>query len=325
MIFRLLFCTLLLIGCAGQKNAESSASESAVKSGNAVIESGGKKHFLWKVSDDDSYVWLLGSIHFADSSFYPLDSVVENAFAWAEELGVEIDISDDSVSAEVGKKSLDQGMLPSGQTLNQVLPRNLWNSLDSLCSAWNYPVAMLMRYRPWFAAMMLSSVAIMRTGIDPQYGIDNVLMGRAVEEGKVVVGLETVETQVNALSGSENSDSAGIYYMKNTLREISGLDSMVSGMMEAWKTGNDSLMQFLLDVESGECLPEDDCEADTKLKSEVENRLYDSRNAQMAQSIEEFLSDNRKILVVVGTAHLALERNNVVDILLKKGYRIERF
>lgn len=313
-----LVCFVLFSGCAGNKSE-------LPNSDNKVVETGTNRHFLWKVSDEDSHVWLLGSIHFADSSFYPLDSVIEGAFAWAEELGVEIDISDDSISAEVGKKSLNQGLLPSGQTLNQVLPRNLWNSLDSLCSAWNYPVSMLMRYRPWFAAMMLSSVAIMRTGINPEYGIDNVLMGRALEDGKVVVGLETVETQVNALSGSENSDSAGVYYMKNTLREISDLDSIVSGMMSAWKTGNDSLMQILLDVETGECLPEDDCESDSKLKSEVENRLYDSRNSQMAKSIEEFLSDNRKIFVVVGTAHLALERNNVIDILLKKGYRIERY
>lgn len=319
-----------LVSCASSKNenvAETKiASEPAGEQASVIIDSSnGNRHFLWRVSDENSYVWLLGSIHFADSSFYPMDSVIERAFVWAEELGVEIDVSDDSVTAEIGKKSVEQGLLPKGETLNQVLPRSLWNSLDSLCSAWNYPVATLMHYRPWFAAMMLSSVGIMRTGINPEYGIDNVFMGRAVEEGKVIVGLETVEEQVDALSGSENSDSAGIYYMKNTLREISSLDSMISGIIASWKTGNDSLMQVLLDVETGECRPEDDCESDAKLKSEIETRLYDNRNAKMAENIEEFLAEDRKVFVVVGVAHLALERNNVVDLLLKKGYKIERF
>lgn len=309
------FLLLAVLSCASSKN----------HAPVIIDSSNGKRHFLWKVSDDNSHVWLLGSIHFADSSFYPLDSVIESAFTWAEELGVEIDVSDDSVTAEIGKMSMEQGMLPKGVTLNQILPRQIWNSLDSLCSAWNYPVSILLRYRPWFAAMMLSSVGIMRTGINPEYGIDNVLMGRAVEEGKVIVGLETVEEQVDALSGSENSDSAGIYYMKNTLREIAGLDSMVAGIMTSWKTGNDSLMQILLDVETGECRPEDDCERDAKLKNEIETRLYDNRNAKMAENIEGFLAEDRKIFVVVGTAHLALERNNVIDLLLKKGYRVERF
>lgn len=330
LVFLIAYLLLALASCASSKNESVSetkaVSEPVVSQASVMIDSSnGNRHFLWRVSDDNSYVWLLGSIHFADSSFYPLDSVVENAFAWAEELGVEIDVSDDSVSAEIGKLSMEQGVLPKGETLNQVLPRQLWNSLDSLCSAWNYPVSMLMHLRPWFAAMMISSVAIMRTGINPEYGIDNVLMGRAVEEGKVIVGLETVEEQVDALSGSENSDSAGIYYLKNTLREISSLDSMIAGIMTSWKTGNDSLMQILLDVETGECRPEDDCESDAKLKNEIETRLYDNRNAKMAENVAEFLADDRKVFVVVGTAHLALERNNVIDLLLKKGYKVERF
>lgn len=318
LLFLIAFLSLAILSCASSGKGGEQA--------HVIIDSSnGHRHFLWKVSDENSHVWLLGSIHFADSSFYPLDSVIENAFAWAEELGVEIDVSDDSVTAEIGKMSMEQGVLPKGVTLNQVLPRQIWNSLDSLCTAWNYPVSMLMRYRPWFAAMMLSSVGMMRTGIHPEYGIDNVLMGRAIEEGKVIVGLETVEEQVDALSGSENSDSAGIYYMKNTLREIASLDSMIKGIVTSWKTGNDSLMQVLLDVETGECRPGDDCESDAKLKNEIETRLYDNRNAKMAENIEEFLAENRKIFVVVGTAHLALERNNVVDLLLKKGYKIERY
>ena len=29
-------------------------------------------NLLWKISDNNSSVWILGSIHYADSSFYPL-------------------------------------------------------------------------------------------------------------------------------------------------------------------------------------------------------------------------------------------------------------
>ena len=61
----------------------------------------GGKHFFWKVSDDNSSVYLLGSIHFADLSFYPLDSVIVNAFDRSDELAVELDIGDSSVIRRV--------------------------------------------------------------------------------------------------------------------------------------------------------------------------------------------------------------------------------
>jgi uncharacterized protein YbaP (TraB family) len=56
-----------------------------------------RQHFLWKISDQNSSVYILGSILFADKTFYPLDSVIVNAFDRSDELAVEMDISDSSV------------------------------------------------------------------------------------------------------------------------------------------------------------------------------------------------------------------------------------
>jgi uncharacterized protein YbaP (TraB family) len=95
-----LLCALLLADCASTGEG---ASQGPVAK---------QWHFLWKVSDDDSHVWILGSIHFADSSFYPLSPEISNAFDESEELAVEINIADDSVAATVTKNSLEKGMLP---------------------------------------------------------------------------------------------------------------------------------------------------------------------------------------------------------------------
>ena len=93
-----LFSGWLLLSCAGNAPRETAAP--------APQSASTPQHFFWKVSDSNSSVWLLGSIHFADSSFYPLDSVIENAFVNAEELAVEIDVSDDSVSSEIASESM---------------------------------------------------------------------------------------------------------------------------------------------------------------------------------------------------------------------------
>lgn len=310
-----------LLGCAG----------SAPNQNTANLEShGSKKHFLWKVSDENSSVWVLGSVHFGDSSFYPFDSVIENAFANAEELAVEIDMSDDSVSSEVASQSVARGVYEDGTRLQDVLPAEIWNSFDSVCTAWGIPSANFQRLRPWFAATSLSAIAIQRSGIDPALGVDMVLMERASQEGKTIVGLETAQEQVGALADSNDadstetgvSDSAGIYYLKTTLREISELDSLVSQIVVAWKTGNDSLLRAAMgeDDES-----EDESPAEKNYKENLEERVYTSRNEKMAASIGEFLKEDRSVFVVVGAAHLALEKESVIELLKKKGFGVERF
>lgn len=327
-----------LVGCAGSAKESASAEVENVSSDvftNAPIANASgvqnvvepvKQHFFWKVSDSNSTVWVLGSVHFADSSFYPLDSAIETAFVNAEELAVEIDISDDSVSNDVAQKSMEQGLLPAGTTLNQILPRPMWTSLDSICAAWNFPIAGLMRMKPWFAATTLSVVAIQRMGIDPSLGVDAVLLDRAATDGKAIVSLESAEEQVGALADTSDSDSSGVYYLKATLREISGLDSMVTQMIRAWKTGDDALLRKVMNEDTCDSL-EDGCDAaeDKAMREHVEEKVYTSRNAKMAESIAKFLAEDRNVFVVVGAAHLALDDDNVIELLRRRGLTIERF
>ena len=297
---------LFLSACAGTDKKSESVQEN--------------KHYLWKVSDENSSIWLLGSIHLADSTLYPFDPVIDSAFAQAEELAVELNMNDEEVVKEVGAQSVSRGILQE-KSLHEVLPPELWKSFDSICVDWNIPVVMFEKMRPWLAAMTLSSYAFVHAGLNPEYGIDYVLLDRAAMTGKAIVGLETAEEQIDAIADTTESDSAGIYYMKMTLREIAGIDSMVTNLMNAWKTGNDDLLRRTLDEDLGD----DDSADDKKFKDEYEQRIYLSRNAKMAESIAKFLSDDRNVFVVVGVAHLALEKDNVIDALRKRGLKVERF
>ena len=280
------------------------------------------KHFLWKVSDENSSIWVLGSLHLADSTLYPLAPVIDSAFTHADELAVEINLNDEEVVKEVGEQSARRGELAEG-TLRDLLPEDMWNTVDSLCTSWNVPVAMIEKMRPWLAATTLSSYAFMQTGLNTDYGVDFVLLDRAAMEGKAIVGLETAEEQITALADTTESDSSGIYYLKTTLREISEIDSMVVNLMRAWKTGDDEMLRRLLNSEDDE--NEDSLSQDSKFKDEHEQRIFVNRNAKMADSIATFLREDRNVFVVVGVAHLALEKDNVIDALRNRGLKVERF
>ena len=147
----------------------------------------GDKHFLWKVSDENSSVWVLGSLHLADSTLYPLASVIDSAFTHADELAVELNMNDDDVVKEVGEQSARRGELAEG-TLRDLLPEDMWNFIDSLCTSWNISATMFEKMRPWYVATTLSSYAFMQTGLSADYGVDYVLMDRAAMDGKAMVG-----------------------------------------------------------------------------------------------------------------------------------------
>jgi Uncharacterized protein conserved in bacteria len=296
---------IFLVACSGSSKKSETLPES--------------KHFFWKVSDENSSVWVLGSIHLADSTLYPLAPVIDSAFAHSDELAVELNMNDEEVVKEVGEQSAAQGLLTEG-TLRDLLPQDMWNTVDSLCTAWNVPIVMIEKTRPWLAAMTLSSYAFMQAGLNPEYGIDYVLLDRAAMDGKAIVGLETAEEQIGALADTTESDSAGVYYLKTTLHEIAEFESLVSNLMHAWKTGDDEMLRRLLD--DGE---EEVPLQESKFKDEFEQRIYVNRNAKMADSIATFLREDRKVFVVVGVAHLALEKDNVIETLRKRGFKIERF
>jgi len=277
-----------------------------------------RQHFLWKISDQNSSVYILGSIHFADSSFYPLESVIVNAFDRSDELAVELDISDSSVIKESVRLSSELGSLKDGMTLDMVLPEDVLYSLDSLCLAWYIPADFFYGFNPWTAAMNLSAVAIQRMKFDARLGFDLYFLMKAREKKKII-SLETVEEQVNIFTGKGFSDSVGIFYLKSLIQEVALIDSSMNMFKRAWKSGDASLFRTAMDLRAGELN-----HSDSLLLKKVNEFIYISRNRKMAESVEKFLAENRSVFVVVGAAHLVGSEENVIEILRHKGLTVEQ-
>lgn len=301
-LFVIIVCILpLLAGCSASKSE------------------GVQKHLLWKVSDSNSSIYILGSVHLADSSIYPLDTVIEETFNRSAELAVEIDMSDPSILQEIAVQTAGLGMLPDSMSLEKMLPDSLNNAIDSLCLLWGLPLNTFSRYKPWAATMTLLSLAIMRMGYDSDLGVDYHFLRRAHHTGKKIVSLETVEEQVWALTGEGVSDSLGIFYLKTSIQEMAELEEYVEKLMDAWKSGDDSLLAVAMEMESKEGNA-----ADSSLQKQITDNIYTERNHRMAERLTAFLAEDRKIFVVVGAAHLAGKDDNVLDLLRRRGFTVEQ-
>ena len=278
-----------------------------------------RQHFLWKISDQNSSVYILGSIHFADKTFYPLDSVIVNAFDRSDELAVEIDISDSTVFQKSMHLSSLLGKLDGDKTLDMFLPEDALYSLDSLCLAWSIPVDFFSGYKPWAAAMTLSSIANQHAGLDARLGIDLYFLTMARKMKKKIISLETVELQVNLFTGMDIPDSIGVFAMRNMIKDIALLDSSIAKFKNAWKTGNDSLLTYAANMRMGEFSHED-----SLMQDFMYDKILYSRNGRMADSVSKFLDEDRNVFVVVGAAHLTGFKKNVIEILRRKGLTVEQ-
>lgn len=271
-------------------------------------------NLLWKISDNNSSVWILGSIHYADSSFYPLSKVIEQAFQESEALAVEMDVSDTETQIKTEEEFQKEGMFSEDENLKDFLPDSLWNKLDSIAVVLGVPSEMFLPMRPWMAATVLASMAILSTGIEKDLGIDVVLLDSAANSGKEIIALETPREQVQSFSDvTDSNETSGISYLETTFKEFENLKPMLKSILHAWKTADVKALQEQLKTENM-----------TKVEEKLNQRIYNERNLKMAAKVEEFLKANKKIFVVVGVGHLILE-DNVLEILSKKGYSIQKF
>ena len=253
-------------------------------------------------------MWLLGSIHLADSSFYPLPAILDSALDASTLVAAELDINKSETVQKTGMLMAEKGALPAGTFLKDVLPDSLLNRVDSLLAAWKIPKEIMAPFRPWMVALSLSALAIERSGLSGDFGIDQEILARAEDLGKKIFALETPEEQIGIFSNAE--DSLGIEYLQSTLNEILEADSFVRDMATAWKTGDVEKMRRLLDSDSSE--------------SAYEEELYVKRNVRMAESIDSLATAGEKPFIVVGAAHLVGSGDNVLRLLEKKGYRIRQ-
>lgn len=295
-------CALLAFGvwhCAG--------TASNGDAGNSRGTVCGEGHFLWKAEKPGvETIWLLGSIHLADSSFYPLASVIDSAFEASTVLAAELDLNEEETVKKTASLMTSEGMLPEGSALKSVLPDSVFRRLDSASAALGVPVEIFERFRPWMVALSLSALAVERAGLSGEFGIDAELLARARDLGMKIFPIETPEEQVDVFA----DDSLGAEYLERTLDELSLADSLIPAFAAAWKCGDVRAFRELLGEESAEDV--------------YGERMYADRNAKMARSADSLARSGERVFVVVGAAHLVLQGESVLDRLSALGYRVNR-
>jgi len=263
-------------------------------------------HILWSLQGKTNKVYLLGSVHLLKES-ETLPAAIDSAYADAEKLVMEIDM-DDLDPAEMRQAVTDLAMLPADQTLQQQLGAQTYEQFTTKARAMGIEPAMLDHFRPWFAAITLVQLQLMKMGLDPESGVERRLTARAAGDGKPIEGLETAREQLEIMARLPEKQQREflLYSVEDAERMASEVDKLVA----AWRRGDATQMAKLLQEGFDEY-------------PDLYRPLTVDRNRKWIPQIERLLEGRDDYLVVVGALHL-VGTDSVIDLLERKGYKVNQ-
>lgn len=264
---------------------------------------------LWKVSDANTSVYLLGSFHLLKADDYPLPQEVESAFADAERVAFEVS-PEELADPALAKHMLAAAQYSDGSTLSAVLPAPVRDKFSSLLESRGATLAQFETFEPWFVNLTLVMGLSSSMGLSAEHGLDRHVMQKAADAGKPTSGLETIAAQMSAL------DSAPIQEQVDALSDFvddpERARSTIGQLHAAWRSGDAEQLDRLTRVEMLRETPQ---------TYKVIN--VDRNRAWLPQINEMLAHPEDDALVVVGAMHL-LGEDGLVEQMRAQGHRVER-
>ena len=260
---------------------------------------------LWQIQGESNRIYLLGSIHLLREQDHPLPSAIYDAYEDSDKLIMELDMDDmDPIEGQTLSNQL--GLIQDGRTLRDLTGETLYAEAEVLAEAMQVPLALLAQSEPWYAAMNIEIMLLMRIGFNPQFGVETSLMNLAVAESKEILGLETLRQQLEFLDGL--SEAAQRDMLMQALSEGVDMQDTMDSMIDAWREGD---VEYL----------EDNLLTDMQDYPELNRVIVDDRNLDWTNQIEALMDDEIDYLIVVGALHLVGD-NGVPNLLSERGHEV---
>ncbi|MFJ7889916.1 TraB/GumN family protein [Lysinibacillus xylanilyticus] len=276
----------------------------------------GAKGVAWVVEDEDTRVYLLGSIHLGTSDLYPFDKRLVKAFDKADALLVEANILDTKGLEYYAEKA----MYSDGSTLKDAVTPETYAKLEKVAKLYDLPIEELTLQKPWMLSSALSMLSTDNSfGMTPQemamHGIDMYFLLNAQLQQKPVIELEGMKAQVDmfdALSPKAQEQSL-VAVLDNIINPSEENQSnILQEWFTSWKQGNvEEFAKSFQAMEGG--------------SSEYNEMLFGLRDEQMAKKIMNVLEEKKgTYFVVVGSGHFLGEKS-IRYHLEKNGYKVKPF
>ena len=287
----------LLAAFAVPASADTSEPDTQPIESIQIVERAGPA--LWLVGDEDTTIYLFGTVHALPPGVEWFEGNIANAFAASDSLVTEVVNKDDTAMAG---QMIKLAMLHEGANLRDQLSPEQRAAYDKALADLAIPPAMLDRFEPWYAAMALSTLPLMKQGYSPENGVEGQLDKKASARKMPHQGLETVEYQIGLFDGLPADVQQR--YLGEVIEQLPTIREDIAAIIAAWKSGDAEELARLMNFGDS-----DPVFAET---------LLTGRNKAWAEWIDERMDKPGTVFVAVGAGHLA-GKGSVQEQLAKRG------
>lgn len=259
---------------------------------------------LWKLADEDTTIYLFGTIHALPDGVVWFKGPIADALTGSDEVVTEI-IMDDTMPAKMQALVAEKGMLPQGTTLTSLMDEDQLARYEAAMGKLGVPAQAFAPLEPWYAGMMLSMLPLLQQGYSPDQGVEAVLLKNA--DGKDLKALETIERQIELFDTLPQQSQ--MRFLIDAADNVDKVKPKLDAMVAEWLEGDADALAELMN--------------DGMDDHELAEALLYKRNREWAQWLEQRLATPGAVFVAVGAGHLAGEQS-VQDWLELGGLEVTR-
>lgn len=259
---------------------------------------------LWKVADEDTTIYLFGTVHLLPKGLDWTRGPIGTAMAASSELVTELGEMDEARMAQVmGAK----GLFTDGTTLRSLLSAEERSRYEAVLGKLGAPAAAFDQLEPWMTAVTLSMLPLMQQGWSPEQGvekrIDSLFDTREIDAS----GLETVEQQADFFDTLPQD--VQVRYLMSVVDDFDNIGAMMDEMLVDWTEGDIDGIAALMAANMGDPV--------------VYKALLSDRNERWSLWIDDRLDTPGTVFVAVGAGHLA-GGDSVQAFLEQRGIEVSR-
>lgn len=258
----------------------------------------------WKLSDGESFLYLVGSVHVGNEALYPVPKALHDAFQSSAMLVEELRL-DQAMSPESQQLFVSRGMYPPGETLSENIDEGLAKLLNEKKAYLGPLAAAHQQMRPWLLGTAMSMQELGKKGFVPEKGLDAHFAKEAAKRQIPYEALETVEGQSSTLASLPLE--VQLLMLKETLSEIETTSEEIEKILVAWKAGDGEAIDAIM-MQSFR---------DPKMEPAY-RALFVDRNEKMQAKILAYLKTPPTEFVVVGAGHL-VGKDGLIESLKGEG------
>jgi hypothetical protein len=278
---------------------------------NSIAGREEERAFLWKAVGDKGTVYLLGSPRYGEHTFYPFTQMVIDALNNSQQVLVEADLWN------ISEKERDVLLKNHGryEHKNEALDEHVkpvtWLKVKDMGKKLGLNEEMLRTYKPWRAALILTSEALKQAGFTADLSVSQTILKDSLGK-KPVEDIGSRNEVVATLEGLSDREQEQL--LLQTLQEVGRAPEIYKNIADAWRKGDAEAMDQLLKQIHD---PTND-----DVSAKLFKVLYEEGNEKIADLLKKRATAEDKTLFVVVDAERLGGDSGILKLLQDKKFTV---